>query len=464
MDWDEEDRTSECAMLKVPLDYTKPAGRQIEIAVSRVRAAEPEKRRGVLLVNPGGPGLQSTSFPHQLSQEGLNPVGREYDLIGFDIRGVVHSDKIGCPELDPASIPRLPPEITGKERAKRLDEEVGTRLRTCALRDPDFARAMTTQNIARDMDRIRQVLGEKKISYMGFSWGTGLGAVYRSMYDRHVDRMLLESVLYPGQPQDRPDDRLAAIEARFHDFAAWIARNDRTYRFGTSGPGVARALIALRDELAKHPRQVGSGDTTQRLDGDWANTMLGSLGADWAKAARALAAARDGRDPELADARLAPAPVGQGFEDPYQDGEMGFVLSAIPCNDSRGARNFEEEWAHRESLKGRYPVATYDNGVNTECSHWPFPAHPPAELSKGISTLQLVGHAYETNTVIAWAKEMQHRIGGSLLTVEDDAHSGLRHVPCKEKAITFFLDGRTHNGTCEGVPVATPDSQHPESP
>jgi pimeloyl-ACP methyl ester carboxylesterase len=101
---------------------------------------------------------------------------------------------------------------------------------TCADKDPEFSKSMTTANIARDMDRIRAALGEEKISFLGNSWGTALGATYRTLFDGHVDRMLLDSVMMPGQPVDRRDDEIAARETLFHDFAAWIARYDGTYQ------------------------------------------------------------------------------------------------------------------------------------------------------------------------------------------------------------------------------------------
>ncbi|WP_326836538.1 alpha/beta hydrolase [Amycolatopsis rhabdoformis] len=434
--------TSECTTVRVPLDYDHPEGRQLTLALSRVRASDPVHRRGVVLVNPGGPGEQGTTFPDDLAGSELAAAARTHDLIGFDIRGTDYSDKILCPELDPVNVPRPPAGDSAEQRFKAQATTVADRLRTCATKDPELARSMTTANIARDLDTIRRALGEEKISYFGNSWGTALGATYRGLFDTHVDRMLLDSELAPGQAVAHADDQTAASEAHFDDFTRWLAERDATFGFGGTAATVSRNLLALRGRLADQP-----------LDGDrddqWANARFLAPMADWVTAADALVAARDGK-PATTTAAASPAePVGNGFDVGYRDGEIGFVLAAVNCNDAAGARDIDQAWAHGLELTARYPVAGYQPGGDARCAGWPFTARPTQPV-RGRSPLQLVGHAFETNTPFPWAREMQAKIGGSLLTVEDDVHSSFVRIPCGAQGSRFLETGATSNGTCAG--------------
>jgi pimeloyl-ACP methyl ester carboxylesterase len=437
------DTRSECTTVQVPLDYAHPDGRKITLAVSRIKATDPAHRRGVLMLNPGGPGEMGTYEPQDLGKSGLAAVNQDYDLVGFDIRGSGYSDKIACPELAPENIPRTADD--SEQAAKATADVIGTALRTCAGRDLDLARSMTTTTIARDMDQIRVALGEHKISYFGNSWGTALGAVYRSLFDQHVDRMVLDSVMAPGQSYDQVVDQGAATEEHFRRFAAWIAGYDGLYHFGRTGDDVASTLLALRDDLTAHPRPGG-------VTGDWATSMLVAPEAQWATAAKNLAAVRDGQPPTTAQAPSRA--VGNGFGDGYVDGEISFVIKAVDCNDSPAGRDFDADWNRTQQLKSRYPVGGSDITAGL-CVGWPLPAQP-WRLAKGNSTLQLSAHAFETNTVLPWAEQMQERVGGSLLVVQNDVHSSLKDLPCAKVGVDALVDGVTVNGTCPGAPVPTP--------
>ncbi|MEU4674862.1 alpha/beta fold hydrolase [Amycolatopsis sp. NPDC023774] len=347
-----------------------------------------------------------------------------------------------CPELDPATVPRPPRTDPAEQRFKDQAKIVADRVRTCAGKDPDLARSMTTANIARDMDVIRRALGEKKIGYFGNSWGTALGATYRSLFGGHVDRMLLDSVLAPGEAVARSDDQAAASEAHFGDFTRWLAERDGQYGFGGTAPAVTQALLALRSRLAAQPLADGNRED------HWANGQLLAPRAGWAAAAQALVAARDGKPPTTT-APPASAPAGNGFDVGYRDGEIGFVLAAVNCNDSPGARDIDQAWAHGLELAARFPVAAYEPGGDARCAGWPF-APQPTQLVRGSSPLQLVGHEFETNTPFPWAREMQARVGGALLTVADDVHSSFARIPCGAKGVEFFTTGTTSNGMCAG--------------
>lgn len=426
--WDHSDQRTECALVRVPLDYADPGGRQLDIAVSRIRATGP--RFGAILLNPGGPGQSGLAMPRQLANSEAAGLLVHHDLIGFDPRGVDYSASLPCP---PDETPP-DPSWSEKDRARFVAGRDARANARCIARDPALVRSFTTPNIARDLDRIRAALGERKIGFYGVSWGTALGAQYRTLFDSHVDRMLLDSVMPPELNVTALDDGQAdAGERTFHEFAAWIARYDAVYHFGTTEPVVARALLDLR---AEHGEQVGG--------------KLADPRRDWAELAAQLVAIRDGGS----TAKATTAAAGLGW-DSTPTGFDHFQQTALLCNESPSPRDFGTVWRHRLDRIRRDPVAGGYGSYEQLCVGWPNPARP-WHFGPGTSPLQLVGHTYEPVTPIGWAVAMQRRIGGDLMTVADDVHGSLSSLPCAQAAVTFFDTGRTTTRSCPGAPVPGP--------
>ncbi|MER5885875.1 alpha/beta fold hydrolase [Streptomyces sp. NPDC001941] len=449
--WDKGDKATECATVEVPLDYAKPEGRKVGIPVSRIKAGDPSKRRGVLFLNPGGPGYGGVDQPRELLGTRLADLGRSFDLIGFDNRGMGYSDKPGCAELSVDNIPEPPAGLKGKARAKFLDDAIGRGLKTCAERDEAFARSTSTATAAKDMDRVREALGEKKISYFGVSWGTALGASYRSQFDDRVDRMVLDSILAPGQSTFDIGAGSAAKERLFGRFAAWMAARDGELRLGATPDAVTRKLLALRDALEKKPR----GDLTA----EDLQLKLTSSRAEWASAAQALRDIAAGRTPAAPADGDAPAPkpgagtAANGYDRPEADGDYEFNNKAYQCTDAAGDRTFETAWRQGQELKKRYPVGGYSASGTTKCSGWPLPARP-AKLERGNSPLLMFAHEYETNTPLTWAKEMKKNIGGSLSVIDDDVHASLKDLDAPARAaVAFLVSGMPAAAAYEGAPV-----------
>lgn len=186
----------ECSTLEVPLDYRNPDGRQIEIAISRLASEKPSQRRGVLLTNPGGPGGTGLSYPAVLAGSGLpQKVLDSYDVIGFDPRGVGRSAPVTC-DLTPEQRARgnFPPYAHTAADVAREAPNARTVAEQCATsRTAWMLPHTTTANTARDMDRIRAALGEPKLSYLGHSYGTQLGAVYTTMFPGRSDRIVIDA-------------------------------------------------------------------------------------------------------------------------------------------------------------------------------------------------------------------------------------------------------------------------------
>ena len=430
------DTRMECTFVTVPVDYAEPDGRQVRIAVGRLKAVA-EKPRGVLFVNPGGPGPSSISYPLDVADSTFGDLARDYDLIGFDTRGAGFSDRVDC-DGDPSAPPAA---TTGTEKEKvrsRFQYEGGWN-KYCGGVDLEFAAQLTTANVARDMNRIRVALDVEKINFYGASWGTGIGANYRSLFDAHTERMWLESVMPPRMDLARMDAAVdAVVEKNFVPFTEWLARHDAEYHLGATGVVVRKNLLAMRDELAVNPRGTVSGGEVSYL--------LTPPMSEYVWAATQLVTLYEGGTPPgtTPAARRSVLAEGIGFS-------FNLVQNrAVICNDATGGRDFDTVWADKQSQRGRYPASGGMSYFAEQCPQWPMAANP-WRLSRGKSALQLSGHLYETVTPYVWTKEMQSQIGGTLLTVLDDGHGSIRQTECGAKVVDFFRTGKPATGSC-GTP------------
>lgn len=179
----------ECATVPVPLDYRDPGGRQITLAVSRIRTAEPERRRGVLLLIPGGPGEPGLNRPSAVVAKLPKAVRDSYDIVGFDPRGTGRSAPVDC-GLDhrDLSMTTLRP-WPAPDGGITADIAEARHVADACLRNAGpVLDAISSINEARDIDRVRQALGERRLSAWAVSYGTYPGALYATMYPRHTDR------------------------------------------------------------------------------------------------------------------------------------------------------------------------------------------------------------------------------------------------------------------------------------
>ncbi|NUQ96271.1 MAG: alpha/beta fold hydrolase, partial [Streptomyces sp.] len=185
-DWGLE-KPIQCGYVSVPVDYAHPYGKQIKLAVDRIgNTGTKEERQGALVYNPGGPGGSGLRFPRRVTTR--NPiwanVAKAYDFVGFDPRGVGHSAPISC--IDPQEFVKAPKAdpVPDSEADKLAQRKLAAEYaKGCAERSGKaMLRQMTTPNTVRDLDVIRAALGEKKLNYLGVSYGTYIGAVYGTMF------------------------------------------------------------------------------------------------------------------------------------------------------------------------------------------------------------------------------------------------------------------------------------------
>ncbi|MFF4621173.1 alpha/beta fold hydrolase [Nonomuraea jabiensis] len=441
----------ECGTVGVPLDYRKPGGRQITIAITRVKAADRERRLGSLALNPGGPGGAGYLFPLQIASmnQANAKLNDRYDLIGFDPRGVGYSTKVDCPAMG-GQAPE-PGPLT-KEAAKRIHDSGVAGNKACGSSDPAFLGQLTTLNSARDLDRVRMALGERKLNFLGISWGTWLGAVYRSTFPGSVGRMFLDSVApVHFRLDDFEDGHAAGAERNFARMAAWIARRDDTYGLGTTPEEVRTKVLALRRAHDENPKRYS--DWEMVADGATVAMLAVQSAPDWPQVAQAFKEMRDEGDAAppalkklLGQGALRPPPAGAPERFNATTGQ------AVFCNEDPSRLGFSDAWATYQRRLGRNPVTGRAGRFTAQCAGWPLPVRETKVHRTG-GSLVLAGHRYESVSLYEWTKQMHAAIGGTVFTVDDDVHGSVPRVPdCATELVSYFNTGRIDGG-CDGTPV-----------
>ncbi|QFU89386.1 alpha/beta hydrolase [Amycolatopsis sp. YIM 10] len=440
----------QCATLDVPLDYRDPGGRTIEVAVSRLASADPEKRRGVLLTNTGGPGGEGLIFPAILRDNLKIPreVLDSYDVIGMDPRGVGHSTPVTCdlkPEQWFTNIPlyaRNPADVAAQaEQAKAAAAQCG------ASATAPMLPHITTANTARDLDRVRAALGESTVSYFGISYGTYLGSVYTTLFPHRSDRILIDSATGPGG-WDAGFTRMfgEGFEDRFPDFAKFAAAHPE-YGLGTTPEQVTAKYFELGARLDATPSPEGVNGQVFR-HGTFARFYYDSefpgLAAIWQ--------ALDTGKP------LPPAPQPGTAEAaaPVADNYLASQLHVI-CNDSDWPESVGHYQRNVAIDRFRHPMFGAAAANVTPCAFWPSePAEPPVKIGDdGPSNVLIVQNLRDPATPLAGAKKLRRAFGdrARLVTADQGGHLAYLYLDnrcANDIATNFLLTGQrpAHDRAC----------------
>jgi pimeloyl-ACP methyl ester carboxylesterase len=390
-----------CGRIGVPLDYNKPGGRTITLALTEVPATAPAGRRlGILLVNPGGPGASGTGMASFVAQ-GLTPaVAARYDIIGFDPRGVGSS--VPALHCDPSFFARARPDyIPANAAAERvLLNRAKMYAAGCAKRFGWLLPYLTTANAARDMDQIRAAMGQPKLSYLGYSYGTYLGQVYATLFPRRVARMVLDSTVNPAGVWYADNiGQDYAFQGRMNAFVAWMARYNSLYKLGATPAQVSKSWYAARAKLEAHP--IGGLIGADEYD----DTMLvgGYDNGYWPALAAALATySHVGGTQQLSTLYHQ---IGKQSENEFA------VYNAVECADVAWPRNWARWNADAKRVYAKAPVETWDNvWFNAACAFWPVhgPATPMRIGAPGLPGILMLQGTLDAATPFAGA-QVAHR-------------------------------------------------------
>lgn len=458
-------RGAQCADVAVPLDHAKPRGKKITIAISRIKHTVPDSQyQGAMFVNPGGPGGSGLTLS-VLGSYVPKKAGAAYDWIGFDPRGVGSSKPaVSCqPSYAGYNRPKYVPTSATIEKAWFAKNNSYTR--ACGAKNGAILDHLTTKDVAKDIDLIRAGLGEKKINYYGFSYGTYLGQVYATLFPSHVRRMVFDGtvdprgVWYEGNlGQDKPFDRNINI------WFDWVARHDSTYHLGSTKAAVKKLWYATQKKLYATPVQGEGG----KLGGsEWTDAFLyaGYYQSTWTDLADTFSAFINDDDVAALEASYLDA---SGYGD-----DNGFaVYLGVQCTDVKWPTSWRK-WARDNwAIHAVAPFETWANAwYNESCRHWPAKSKKPATITgKHIKSLLMINETLDAATPYSGSIEVRKRFkGASLIAVPGGTtHSNsLNGNACVDDQIADYLltgklpkrvKGNHADTTCAALPQPEPEA------
>jgi len=438
----------ECARLDVPVDRRVPDGEQVSLALIRAPARDRSRRIGSLVVNYGGPGDAGTQTLPLALDEIPAEIRDRFDIVSFDPRGTggsraldcvddAASDTLASEDPTPDDLGELVRFFTGESSSVDV---VGA----CVARYGSWLAAVGTRNVARDLDRIRIALGEERLDFLGYSYGTVLGAVYAQEFPDHVRTMVLDGAVdLSATPAEDQAANAAGFEHALDQFLDWCA-NTRTCAFRSGGDPRA-ALTRLRDRFEQGLTVPVRGGRRAVVTSFYV-ALLASLydrSQGWPTLAAALQGVDDGDGTGLQI--LADAFLGRdanGHHDALQE-----AIGPIRCADRPAPIvAFPEYRAGFEDAVRRYPffgalVGSIQSGCDPR-----LPAPDPADLLGDVTAaprapVLVIGTTGDPATPYVGATDLQRRITGSrLLTYESTEHSAYgRGVACIDDAVDHYL-------------------------
>ncbi|GAA1697330.1 alpha/beta hydrolase [Kribbella yunnanensis] len=408
-----------CATLQVPVDYRQPSGATVPLLITKQAAKDPSKRLGALFVNPGGPGGSGTiaagilAAPDETGFTPLQPAVLDaYDVIGFDPRGVRHSAAISCAEPTYFPTPQPDPDAAANRDtmwklwdgyADRCGDKVGALL-------PHLG----TDNVARDMDRIRAALGEQKLNYLGFSYGTYLGAVYTELFPQRVGRMILDGNIDPTPPDVFYQAAMAqsvAFQKRLGTYLAWVAKYDAVFHLGTTVRAVRANWDKTLDDFRTKPHGAVGG---HELISTAAAVLTSEVA--WIDFSQVLSAyVVNGDDTGLVEfATPSTSPRAEQFTASF---------SAVTCVDSKwpaGKARYERDAARL----AKFSQFAWDNMwiTGSACRNWPVPNHAPIKITgRGLPGILMFNTIGDPATPYAGALKLHKVLRSSVLVTERDS-------------------------------------------
>ncbi len=468
----------ECATLPVPLDWFNDNGKTIDLAVVR-QPSTGSQRVGSLLLNPGGPGQSGVDFLTQFNQLGEFPadVTDRFDLVSWDPRGTGESDPIDClDEQDMLEAEPLPLPAKGEARdkvAKKLTEQI----ETCIRDAPDLAYVGTKQT-ARDLDALRDALGDDKLNYVGFSYGTSIGLQYLKDQPDRVRAMVLDGVVVPGT------DPVASTKRQIQSFEDNLdlflddCKKRASCTFGDGDP--RKALRAFLDELGEGKRlpadyqlpddtgemhrRKGTVGLSEALQG----ILLTLYGRDsWAYLEVALTRASDPDNPDASYLLMFRDQLrGRELDGTWNDSSAANL--AINCADQRqrskgafGDLSLVGQWSKTMPFFGEFGALGLPGCYLWPEARWPLEAVTAKQFTK-VPPILLVNATHDAATPYANAKEIAELLPeSSLITVESENHTSFAQgEPCVDAAVADYL----LSGRLPAKPSGPAALGHPELP
>lgn len=432
-----------CATMQVPLDYGDPSGQSISLELVKVHDSASSSQLGSLLVNPGGPGGSGFQLALGLTGE-INPtILSHFDLIGFDPRGVGLSSPIECisdatkDQLNAASPDVRTP--AGFAQAKALAKQTAD---ACSTKYGPALAQFNTVNTARDMDQIRQAVGDAQMNYLGFSYGTELGSIYAHLFPGKIRVAVLDGAVDPLTDGIVSfADQLEGFESAFDQFAADCRKHSPCSSLGNP----RQAVYDIVQKATVHP--LGTSDSSETRQVTSSLVLTGVLEAlysksEWGTLGTALIAARNGDGEGLL--KLADA------YNQRSNGHYSNIMDAnttISCNDEKPGPTDAQIRATAQSWAKRFPIfGTWASISMFGCQQWQ-PERTPVPLPTAATPTKVlvIGNVHDPATPYQGAIDLAKTMGNAeLLSWDGEGHTSyLQGSSCIDSYVNAYLVDQT---------------------
>ncbi|WP_309069949.1 alpha/beta hydrolase [Arthrobacter sp.] len=444
--WEECEGEFACATVKVPLDYSDPGRQSIDIAAIRLDASgEPQ---GSLLMNPGGPGVSGYNTVRDSAEFLLSDRLRQsYDVIGFDPRGINRSSAVECltdEEREEARTETIPPDATDEEAIALIEEDSAEYAELCAERSGELLGYIDTVSAAKDMDILRALVGDEKLNYLGFSYGTQLGAAYAGLFPEKVGRLVLDGAVDPSlSSAEITAGQVAAFDEALRSYIA-----DCQSQSDCPLPGDVEEGVSVVDDLFE------SVEASPMTASDGRLVTIGTFfqgfvlplydSGSWPALTGAIDRALQGDPTEFlrfADLSAERQPTGEYLTNASD------AFTAVTCLDYPMSADPETMAAEAEALEASSEVfGEYLSYGALACENWEYePVNEPAPASApGAPPMVVIGTTGDPATPYEWSLALADQLESAVhVTWEGQGHTAYgRSGECIESLVDdFLIDG-----------------------
>lgn len=440
LDWTSCADRAECATLDVPLDHSRPNGKTITLALARHRARG--DRIGSLVVNPGGPGVPGLYLAKEADAEFPKEILDRFDVVAWDPRGVGESTPIDCiDDLDRFwAADRSPDDAAEVQELETVSRDLAD---GCREHSGDLIAHVSSTETVADMDLIREALGEEQVSYLGFSYGTYLGALYADAYPERVRAMVLDGAIDPAlSPIATVTQQAVGFDAALGAFLDDCAADDSCAFHSGGDPASAYDRLMAQIDAESVPGEVGGEQRALgpgEADIAVASALYSGEGG-WPRLAEALVEAARGDGSLLLE--LSDAYTGRLGEGRYSnDNEAFFAISCMDAPLIARAEGFPAlavELAHEAPRFGATNL-----WLGLPCAYWPVP--PVGEVAeihaKGAPPIVVLGTTNDPATPLTWSESLAKQLDSGVLAVLDgEGHTAFnRGSDCMDGLVIRYL-------------------------
>ena len=461
----------ECADYVVPRDWDAPGdGLFLSIAVSRLPATG--HADGSVLTNPGGPGGPGLTLPLLFADAGRTRITDVRDVVGIDVRGTGASTNVTCSNATSTQA-SLDPRDRSKASTDLLLDTTEAIARACQADPQNLSPVISTEQTVRDLDLLRQLLGEKTVDWVGYSGGTWLGAAYAQAFPDRVGRFVLDANTEFTSPwQNTFELQPLGFQRRWEgDFLPWAAKHDQRFGLGAAPEEVDAAYERVRAGLAAVIPGGGSLVDSVVISSMYSKASFSDLADFLAEGDAALAgdalpgAPAPGQDPAMAAlARRAQQRVAQvepSMAPPMALDAFDATFLDITCNDTPWTGDRASLLAFSSDQGEKHPLVGWST-LAQPCAFWDRPASATLapRTGKGVPPVLMVQNENDPATPVEGARIAREQFAGAkLLEVENEGdHTIYPGNPCVDTEVEDFLLGQAEaaDSTCQGVGLPEP--------